>query len=90
MKLTILPRPSTRGPAQLISAGSSVTAPTMAIATTTIAPIASERITVESIRNRPASETTTVMPEKTTVAPEVRIATRSASSRECPSWISSR
>ncbi len=90
MKLTIAPRLSARSPSIVINAGSSVTAPMIAIATTTIAPIASERMTVELIRNRPASETMTVMPEKTTVAPEVRIATSSASSLVLPSCRSSR
>ncbi len=90
MKLTILPRPSTRGPAQAISAGSSVIAPMIEIATTVIAPIASERIAVESSRNRPASQTITVTPEKTTVAPEVRMAVSSAAARSLPACSSSR
>ncbi len=90
VKLTILPRSSIRRPARLISPGSSVTAPMMAIATTTIAPIASERMTVELIKNRPARLTITVTPEKTTVAPDVRMAVSSASSRLLPAWISSR
>ena len=59
-------------------------------ATTTIAPIASEWIAVESIRNSPASEISTVTPEKTTVAPEVRIAVSSACSRVLPACSSSR
>jgi hypothetical protein len=62
----------------------------MAMTTTTIAPMASDRITAESSRNSPASDTTTVMPENTTVAPDVRIAMSSASPRSRPAWISSR
>ena len=73
-----------------MSAGSSVMAPRIAMTTTTIAPIAIDRMTVESSRNSPASETTTVRPEKTTVAPEVRIAMSSASSRCAPFSSSSR
>ena len=62
----------------------------LALATTTIAPIASDRMTVELSRNSPAKETSTVMPEKTTVAPEVRIATSSACARSLPPATSSR
>ncbi len=88
--LTTRPGSSARRPSSAISAGSSVTAPSTAIATTTIAPMASDRITVEFRRNSPASDTSTVMPEKTTVAPEVRIATSSASARSVPRCTSSR
>ena len=88
--LTTRPRRSRRSPSTAIRAGSSVTAPRTAIATTTIAPIAIERITVESSRKSPASEMTTVVPEKTTVAPDVRIATSSAASRPAPRASSSR
>ncbi len=65
-------------------------APSTAIATTTIAPMASDRMTVELSRNSPAIEIRTVTPEKTTVDPEVRMATSSASARSRPRWISSR
>ena len=78
------PRSSARRPISAISAGSSVTAPSTAIATTTIAPMASDRMTVELSRNSPAIEIRTVTPEKTTVAPEVRMATSSACARSLP------
>src|SRR3954451_10023933 len=55
-----------------MSTGSSVTAPRIDTATTTIAPIAIDRIVVESTRNSPASEMIAVTPEKTTASPEVR------------------
>ena len=55
-----------------------------------IAPIAIERIVVESTRKSPASETITVTPEKTTARPEVRSAMRRASSGGAPARISSR
>ena len=90
VKETIRPGSSARRPSSAISAGSSVTAEMIDSATTTIAPIASEWIAVESIRNSPASEISTVTPEKTTVAPDVRIATSSACSRVLPACSSSR
>ena len=73
-----------------MSAGSIVTAPTIEIATTTIAPVAIERIVVESTRKRPAREINTVSPEKATATPDVLMAVLRASSRVAPDWISSR
>src|SRR4029079_1101812 len=63
VNVTILPFLSARSPSMAISAGRSVTAPMIAIATTTIAPIASERMTVELIRNSPDRHTIPVTPE---------------------------
>ena len=60
------------------------------MATTMIAPIAIERIVVDSTRKSPASERITVMPENVTASPEVRRATLRASSRSAPARISSR
>ena len=74
----------------LISTGSSVIAARTDTATTTIAPVAIERIVAESTRNRPASAIITVTPENATAIPDVRIAVRRASSREAPDAISSR
>ncbi len=59
-------------------------------ATTTIAPVAIERIVAVSIRNRPARATTTVAPLNATAIPDVRIAVRRASARDAPAAISSR
>ena len=86
----ILPRSASREPKALISAGSSVIAPRTAIATTTIAPTAIERIVLELIRNSPASEISTVMPENATARPDVRMAVVRASSAVAPLWSSSR
>jgi hypothetical protein len=55
-----------------------------------IAPMAIERIVVESTRKSPASEIITVMPEKATARPEVRSATRRASGGSAPRRTSSR
>ena len=60
------------------------------MATTTIAPIAIERIVLESIRNSPASEMTTVTPDTNTARPEVRIAVARAVSGSAPLCSSSR
>ena len=79
-----------RRPSSESSAGSRVTAVRIASATTMIAPVAIDRITVESTRNSPASAMITVRPEKTTAMPEVRIAILRASSGSRPSRISSR
>ncbi len=84
------PRAYARLPSTLISTGSSVTAARIEIATTMIAPIAIERIVVESTSQRPASERITVMPEKVTASPDVRSASRRASTRSAPRRISSR
>ena len=62
----------------------------METATTTIAPIAIDRIVVESTRNSPASESITVTPEKATAMPEVRMAVRRASAGSAPARTSSR
>ena len=90
MTIVVRLRAYARRPKSEIRAGSSVTAARIAIATTMIAPIAIDWMTVESTRKSPASETITVTPEKTTAIPDVRIATCSASSRLRPSRISSR
>ena len=73
-----------------MSTGSSVTAARTETATTMIAPIAIERIVVESTRNSPANEIITVRPEKVTARPEVRSAMRRASSGAAPARTSSR
>ena len=71
-------------------AGKRVTAPRIEKATTMIAPIAIERSTLELIRNSPASEIITVTPEKATAMPDVRMATRRASTGSSPATTSSR
>ena len=81
---------STRRPASASSAGSSVTAASTAMQTTRIAPTASDRIPFTSIANRPASETATVVPLKTTALPDVRSARRRASCGSAPSASSPR
>ena len=75
---------STRLPATARSAGSSVVAARTEMQTTTIAPIASERIPFTPIANSPASETATVAPLKTTALPEVESARESAASGDEP------
>ena len=72
------------------SSGSSVAAPSIATATTSIAPSAIERIAWLSTIHRPASDTITVRPEKSTASPEVAIATERASSCDRPAATSSR
>ncbi len=86
----ILPRSDSRFPNAVISAGSSVVAPSTAIATTTIAPTAIDRMVLESMRNSPASEISTVTPENVTARPEVRMAEVRASSTVAPLCSSSR
>ena len=70
--------------------GSSVTAARIETATTMMAPIAIDRIVVESTSHRPASERITVTPENATASPEVRSAVRRASTGGLPARISSR
>ena len=65
-------------------------APSIATATTSIAPSAIERIAWLSTIHRPASDTITVTPEKSTARPEVAIATERASSSGRPAATSSR
>ena len=67
-----------------------MTAARIDTATTTIAPMAIERIVVESTRNSPARETITVMPENSTAMPDVRMAIRRAASGSTPARTSSR
>ena len=78
---------STPGPS---SAGRRVTVASTAIETTTIAPIAIERTAFTSITNRPASDTATVVPLKTTAVPELASARRRASSDGAPAFSSRR
>ena len=92
-----LPRPrssrerrTTRWPSSEISAGSRVTAASIATATTRIAPSAIDRIAVLSTIHSPASETITVSPLNSTASPEVASATPRASSCERPPATSSR
>jgi hypothetical protein len=86
----IVPRSETRLPSSTMSTGSSVIAASTAIATTMIAPMAIDRIVLESMRNRPASEIRTVMPEIVTARPEVRIAASRARAGSRPLCSSSR
>ena len=81
---------STRGPTAASSAGRSVVAARTEMQTTTIAPMASERIPFTPIANSPASDTATVAPLKTTALPEVERARASAASVEEPSCSSFR
>ena len=81
---------STRVPATASSAGSSVVEASTEMETTTIAPIASERIPFTGMAKRPASETATVAPLKTTAVPELASARASASRSLAPSRSSRR
>ena len=58
--------------------------------TTTIAPIAIERTAFTSITKRPASDTATAAPLKTTALPELASARRRASSGGAPAFSSRR
>ena len=76
---------STRVPATARSAGRSVVEASTETETTTMAPIASERIPFTGIANRPASDTATVAPLKTTAVPELESARARASCSLAPS-----
>ena len=84
------PRAYARRPSSRISTGRKVIAARIETATTTIAPMAIERIVVESTRKSPASEIITVTPLKSTATPDVRSAVRRARSGSRPERISSR
>ena len=81
---------STRSPSLDSSAGSTVTEPTMATATTRIVPIANDVNTALPAKNMPAMATMTVMPETSTARPEVAAAAFSAASGPRPASRSSR
>ena len=71
-------------------AGSTVSEPSIAIATTTIEPVASPANSGSPAKYRPAMAAITVRPEISTVRPEVAAAAISASSLLLPALRSSR
>jgi hypothetical protein len=73
-----------------ISAGSSVADASMETATTRIAPSAIERIAWFGTSHSPASDSITVIPEKSTATPDVAMARARASAGARPSRTSSR
>ena len=81
---------STRSPSQLSTAGTTVTEPSIAAATTRIVPVAKPENTLEPVKYIPAMATMTVRPETSTARPEVADAVRSASAELRPSTRSSR
>ncbi len=81
---------SIRAPAAASSAGSKVVEASTEMETTTMAPIASERMPFTGIAKRPASETATVAPLKTTAVPELASARASACCSSAPSRSSRR
>ena len=85
----IRPR-SMRSPSSSSTAGSTVTEPTTAHATTVIVPLARLLKTSASITNMPAIAIATVAPETTTVRPDVRAVRTSASCEASPRCRSSR
>ena len=70
-------------------AGSTVTEPSTATATTRIVPTPKERKTDDPARNMPAIATITVKPEISTARPEVAAAASSAASAPLPASRSS-
>ena len=85
----IRPR-SIRGPSSSSTAGSTVTEPATAHATTAIVPPAMPLKMSEPITNMPAIAIATVVPETITVRPEVRAVRSSASCEASPRARSSR
>jgi hypothetical protein len=81
---------STRSPSQDSVAGSTVSEPATAIATTMIVPIAIEVQIAVPPKNMPASAAMTVRPEIRIARPEVAAATSSAASFVLPAARSSR
>ena len=81
---------STRSPSHAIIAGSTVSEPMMATATTRIVPMPKLRKTELPARNMPAMATITVRPETSTARPEVAAATASAERLSRPAVRSSR
>ncbi len=84
------PPASTRWPSRLIRAGSRITAATIAMPTTIIAPSAIERRAWLSTIQIPASEMITARPEKNTESPDVDSAASRASLAGRPRRTSSR
>ena len=71
------------------TAGSTVSDPSIATATTTIVPVANEVKTDESARYMPAMAVMTVRPDTSTACPEVAAAASSAASLSRPAASSS-
>ena len=80
----------TLSPSSDISAGSTVTEPTMAMSTTEMVATANPANNCMPARNIPAIATSTVIPETSTDRPEVAAAIRSAVSLSRPAARSSR
>ncbi len=81
---------STRGPRTASSAGSTVSAPTIATSTAAMPPKPIDRRNTCGKNSSEASEIATVRPENATVRPAVRIVVASAASVLCPRCSSSR
>ena len=81
---------STRSPSQPSVAGSTVSEPTTAMATTRIVPIATDVQIAEPPKNMPATAAITVRPEIRIARPEVAAATASAACSPLPPVRSSR
>ena len=81
---------SMRSPSQASMAGTTVTEPIMATATTMIAPMPSEVNVRSPASSRPPMAAITVKPETSTARPEVAAAVWTASSFPAPLAFSSR
>ena len=81
---------STRSPSQDSTAGSTVSEPTIATATTIIVPIANDMNVLSPEKNIPAIAISTVMPEISTARPDVAAAASSAADSLRPARRSSR
>jgi hypothetical protein len=81
---------SIRGPSSSSTAGSTVSEPATAHATTVIVPLAMPLKTSERIVNMPAIAIATVVPDTSTVRPDVRAVRSSASCDGRPRRRSSR
>ena len=75
---------STLSPSLEMTAGRTVTLPSIATATTSIVPTAKDVKTALPARNMPAIAISTVRPETSTALPEVAAANSSAASRGPP------
>ena len=77
-------------PSSASNAGSTVSEPSTAIATTMIEPVPSDSNVTSPVRNSPSIDTMTAAPETSTECPAVSAAISIASSLVCPAWRSAR
>ena len=85
-----MPRPSTRAPTFDSTAGSTVSEPSIATATTTIVPVANDVNVAAPARYIPAIAIITVIPETSTARPDVAAAASIAALPIRPAACSSR